>query len=94
MFGQKRLNRGSSDQGNARRGARTAIWLALAATITACTLPLAAQAASNDNDVEWKLLFGVTTHRPASAHPQLSAKSSRPSTNVTPLRFFNAPVRR
>lgn len=40
-----------------RTTARRALWLALAATLAAGTLPVTARAASNDNNVEWNGLF-------------------------------------
>ncbi len=45
------------DQGKTRRGSRTALWLALCATLAGAALSSTAQAASNDNNVEWAGLF-------------------------------------
>ncbi|MDE3071678.1 MAG: glycoside hydrolase family 13 protein, partial [Pseudomonadota bacterium] len=51
------FDHGTPDHRKATRGARTALWLALCATLAAGLLPVAASAASNDNNVEWNGLF-------------------------------------
>lgn len=54
MFASKEFSREGLQH---RTTARRALWLALAATLAAGTLPVTARAASNDNNVEWNGLF-------------------------------------
>jgi alpha-glucosidase len=54
MFASKEFSREGLQH---RTTARRALWLALAATLAAGALPVAARAASNDNNVEWNGLF-------------------------------------
>ena len=51
------FNLGKFDQGKTIRGSRTALWLALCATLAGAAFSSTAQAASNDNNVEWAGLF-------------------------------------
>ena len=51
------FNLAKFDQGKTMRGSRTALWLALCATLASAAFSSAAQAASNDNNVEWSGLF-------------------------------------
>ena len=51
------FNLAKFDQGKTLRGSRTALWLALCATLASASFNSAAQAASNDNNVEWAGLF-------------------------------------
>ena len=55
MFAQTEFSPGNRTSHATRT--RTALWLALCATLAAGGLPTAAQAASNDNNVEWNGLF-------------------------------------
>lgn len=57
MFATRKFSQGKSDHGHSTNGARNTLWLALCATLALGGLTAPAQAASNDNNVEWNGLF-------------------------------------